>query len=470
MSLQMPEVIDGNGESLGLPDHFLNIPLIALRYSVRRVIALHLNTPSEVVDEETGYVNDYNGLAEFVGFSYLEIKHFGRQKSPTEELLEEWETRDNLQVSPTVGSLWEGLYILNRFDVMKDCQLAIVKDVEAFLRNKERQEDMIQPVQSNDVSQSSDHQVNEETILCKGDVDNNTPQFFDAFVSYNHEGKDLNFVKDMIQTLEGEPHKLKLFIPGRDDLPGAAKYVIEAKLIESRCRRMVIILSNNYLQSSACDFQSKFAHALSPGARSKKLIPVIIEPMKVIPQILRHVTLCDYTKVDLQEWFWNRLSSAIKQPLDPVASGWGQGSSSSCSSNGSMSSVASSPDSAIGQSLSSSSDIKMEISSESLEDIRSDWVDLSGDFSQNESSMSLSISPPSITSFSAPNPSYIATAKQAEKSSIVYKRQSSATGSTGSSGRGKKPDFKKRLMDRFGKLTSAKFKGSSSSSAKDNSS
>ncbi|XP_033731820.1 myeloid differentiation primary response protein MyD88-like [Pecten maximus] len=424
MSSQMPEVIDidGNGESLGLPDHFLNIPLITLRYSVRRVIALHLNTPSEVVDEETGYVNDYNGLAEFVGFSYLEIEHFGRQKSPTKELLEKWETRDNLQVSPTVGSLWKGLYILNRFDVMKDCQLAIVKDVEAFIRNQKRQQDIIQPVQSNDVSQSSDHQVKEETILCKGDVDNNYSQYFDAFVSYNHEGKDLHFVMDMIQTLEGEPHKLKLFIPGRDDLPGAAKYVIEAKLIESRCRKMVIILSNNYLQSSACDFQSKFAHALSPGARAKKLIPVIIEPMTVIPQILRYVSLCDYTKVDLQEWFWNRLSSAIKQPLDPVASCLVQVSSSSCSSNESiLSSVASSPDSAIGQSLPSSSDIRMEISSESLEDISSDWVDLSGDFSQNESSMSLSISPPSLTSFSAPNPSYIATAKQAEKTSIVYK-------------------------------------------------
>lgn len=456
----MPEVIDGNGESLALPDHFLNIPLIALRYSVRRVIALYLNAPSDVVDEDTGYVNDFSGLAEFVGFSYLEIKHFARQKSPTEELLEEWsETRENL-VSPTVGKLWEGLYILNRFDVMKDCQLAIVKDVEAYQRNKQREED-IRPVQINDVSQSSDQHVDEKAILCIGDVDNNSPQYFDAFVSYNHEGEDLNFVKNMIQTLEGEPHKLKLFIPGRDDLPGASKYVIEAKLIESRCRRMVIILSNNYLQSSACDFQSKFAHALSPGARSKKLIPVIIEPMRIIPQILRHVTLCDYTKVDLQEWFWNRLSSAIKQPLDPVASGWGQGSSSHSSSHGSISSMASSPDSAIGLSLSSSSEAKMEISSDSLEDMKSDWVDLSSDFSQSESEMSHSMSPPSVNSFSAPGPSCVSDSKSTGKHEVIYSRPTTT-------GKGKKSDLRKRMKARFEKITSAAFGGSSSSSAKVN--
>ena len=36
-----------------------------------------------------------------------------------------------------------------------------------------------------------------------------------------------------------------------------------------------------------------------------------------IPDILRHVTICDYTKPDLMEWFWDRLASSIKAPLDP---------------------------------------------------------------------------------------------------------------------------------------------------------
>lgn len=80
-------------------------------------------------------MNDFNGLAEHVGFNYLEIKHFGRQKSPTSQLLEEWETRDELE--PSIGKLWESLYILGRFDVMKDCQWAIGTSSGFFLQSNE---------------------------------------------------------------------------------------------------------------------------------------------------------------------------------------------------------------------------------------------------------------------------------------------------------------------------------------------
>lgn len=117
------EVVDDNGDSLGLPCHFSKIPLTALRISVRKVTALYLDDPSEVVDEDSGLVNDYNGLAELIGFNYLEIKSFSRQKSPTKEVLEEWESREHLE--PTIGKLWSYLTYLGRFDVMKDCRLAI---------------------------------------------------------------------------------------------------------------------------------------------------------------------------------------------------------------------------------------------------------------------------------------------------------------------------------------------------------
>lgn len=129
------EVVDDNGESLGIPQRYHKLPLTALRVSVRRVIALYLDDQSDIVDEDTGYVNDFNGLAEHVGFNYLEIKHFGRQKSPTSQLLEEWETRDELE--PSIGKLWESLYILGRFDVMKDCQWAIGTSSGFFLQSNE---------------------------------------------------------------------------------------------------------------------------------------------------------------------------------------------------------------------------------------------------------------------------------------------------------------------------------------------
>lgn len=60
------------------------------------------------------------------------------------------------------------------------------------------------------------------------------PTYYDAFVCYHPEGEDLKFVQTMIEKMETPQNKLKLFVPHRDDLPGASKHVISAKLIQDR--------------------------------------------------------------------------------------------------------------------------------------------------------------------------------------------------------------------------------------------
>ena len=52
------------------------------------------------------------------------------------------------------------------------------------------------------------------------------------------------------------------------------------------------------------------------GARSKKLVPILIENC-VIPEILQHMSRCDYTRKELIAWFWTRLVQSLKAPLDP---------------------------------------------------------------------------------------------------------------------------------------------------------
>lgn len=117
-----------------------------------------------------------------------------------------------------------------------------------------------------------------------------------------------------------------------------------------RCKRMVVVISDEYLDSDACDFQTKFALSLCPGklhlyilflsdiqsvqsvhacnihffcflihavtgARNKRLIPVKYKPMKKpFPSILRFLTLCDYTRPCTKSWFWVRLARALSQP------------------------------------------------------------------------------------------------------------------------------------------------------------
>ena len=314
------EIVDDNGESLMLDSRYTNIPLYALRTTARTKISLYLDNTSDIIDEDTGYVTDWNGLAELIGFNNLELKKFGRQKSPTKDLLDDWESAPQcLNYSPTLGNLWKILIELGRIDVIQDCRNIVIKDADNHIRFKERLQSDYLPVQENYISSPSDtpdHYVDETLLLVKDDVEGRVT-LFDAFICYNidSQGKDIAFVKEMINKLEKQ-YDLKLCVPGRDDLPGGSRYVTEAKLIESRCKRMIIVLSHEYLHSAACDFQVKFAHALAPGARSKKLIPVLIEPSVPIPQILRHVTLCDYTKQDLMEWFWERLAKSVKAPLD----------------------------------------------------------------------------------------------------------------------------------------------------------
>ncbi|KAL3836671.1 hypothetical protein ACJMK2_022093 [Sinanodonta woodiana] len=269
-----------------LADKYKLVPLDALRVSARRKLGLYLNLEGSF-NEDVGLVTDYNGLAELVGFSYLEIKNFERQKNPTDELLEVWTTRPEL--NPTVGNLWKYLLELGRVDILSDCESLIYKDCENYLLFKNKFNDQSCPIQEQIVTQSTDsepstdHYIDETAIMTIDDVATNTRTVYDAFVCYNPEGADLEFVKSMISILEGSEHGLKLFVPWRDDLPGASQNTICAKLIESR---------------------------------SKKLVPILIERCNV-PQILRFVTLCDYTKQDLLEWFWKRLAQALKAPLDP---------------------------------------------------------------------------------------------------------------------------------------------------------
>jgi len=56
---------------------------------------------------------------------------------------------------------------------------------------------------------------------------------YDAFVSYNPVRPDKDFVDKLIEELEVKQN-LKLFVPWRDDLPGAAHNTVCAKLIEHR--------------------------------------------------------------------------------------------------------------------------------------------------------------------------------------------------------------------------------------------
>ncbi|XP_053121364.1 myeloid differentiation primary response protein MyD88 isoform X1 [Hemicordylus capensis] len=281
------------------------VPLVALNYTARRRLGLFLNPRAPVA-------SDWTSLAEELGYEYLEIKNFEGKPDPTGRLLEDWERRCSPEAPATVGRLRQVLRLLGRHDILTDLGPAIENDCKKYLQRKQQQQ-AEQPLQVPAVDSSIPRSSETQGITTRDDPLGQVPEMFDAFICYCQE--DFHFVQEMIQELEQTEYKLKLCVFERDVLPGSCVWTITSELIEKRCKKMVVVVSDDYLNSDECDFQTKFALSLSPGARMKRLIPVKCRPMKKeFPSILRFITLCDYTNSSTKKWFWVRLAKSLLHP------------------------------------------------------------------------------------------------------------------------------------------------------------
>mgnify|MGYP003692238957 CR=1 FL=1 len=94
-----------------------NVPLHALNMSVRNKLGNFLDPEGFVTGD---YSNDFQGLAEVIGFDFQDIKNFHRHRKPTQEVLYQWGTRPEL--SPTVDNLIRHLQTIGRADdVITEC-------------------------------------------------------------------------------------------------------------------------------------------------------------------------------------------------------------------------------------------------------------------------------------------------------------------------------------------------------------
>ncbi|XP_021243732.1 myeloid differentiation primary response protein MyD88 [Numida meleagris] len=278
------------------------VPMVALNYGVRRRLGLYLNPRAATAA-------DWTALAEELGCDYLEIRRLEALPDPTAALLDEWQSR--CPGGATVGQLLELLRQLGRHDVLLELAGSVEEDCKKYLRRKQQETE--RPLQVPAVDSSVPKTSELMGITTRDDPYGHGTEMFDAFICYCQ--KDIHFVQEMIRELEQTEFKLKLCVFDRDVLPGTCVWSISGELIERRCRRMVVVVSDDYLESDECDFQTKFALSLSPGARLKRLIPVKCKTMKnEFPSILRFITICDYTNPCTKKWFWTRLAKSLLLP------------------------------------------------------------------------------------------------------------------------------------------------------------
>ncbi|XP_052042961.1 myeloid differentiation primary response protein MyD88 [Apodemus sylvaticus] len=287
--------------SVSVDSSMFSIPLVALNVGVRRRLSLFLNVRTTVAA-------DWTVLAEEMGFEYLEIRELETRPDPTRSLLDAWQGRSGA----SVGRLLEMLALLDREDILEELKHRIEEDCRKYLE-KLRSQESEKPLQVARVESSFPQTEELGGITTLDDPLGQRPELFDAFICYCPN--DIEFVKEMIQQLEQTDYRLKLCVSDRDVLPGTCVWSIASELIEKRCRRMVVVVSDDYLQSKECDFQTKFALSLSPGVQQKRLIPIKYKSMKKdFPSILRFITICDYTNPCTKSWFWTRLAKALSLP------------------------------------------------------------------------------------------------------------------------------------------------------------
>ncbi|XP_068706694.1 uncharacterized protein [Montipora foliosa] len=127
----------------------------------------------------------------------------------------------------------------------------------------------------------------------------------DVFVSYS--AKDDDWVKDNLQPLF-DGSNIKYIIHSRDFIPGKAFFDNMAANRVYSSRKVILVMSKNYLSSGFC--KDEMQMALFRAARNDEngyLIVVKIDGVKPqdIPKSLRHQTFIDYTSKE-EETTWKK--------------------------------------------------------------------------------------------------------------------------------------------------------------------
>uniref|UniRef100_A0A8W8NKF4 TIR domain-containing protein n=1 Tax=Magallana gigas TaxID=29159 RepID=A0A8W8NKF4_MAGGI len=141
---------------------------------------------------------------------------------------------------------------------------------------------------------------------------------YDAFVIYNPHGKDQEFVSLMTQVLTSPPYNLRLYVPWSDNNE-PFEAVATAENIEKRCKKVLVVISAESMESDLFHFQLRIAHSMSPSAKTRKIIPIRLDGTEV-PDMIRFSTPCDYYKQDLRVFIWDRIFASFKDYSRPKKS------------------------------------------------------------------------------------------------------------------------------------------------------
>lgn len=256
----------------------------------RRQLSTYLNVMQVIVPESTGLYRDYRGIGQQLQFSHQEMEQLKEHYDPFGRMLSFH--------SASALSLLELCRIIERigrYDVLDDMVETLREDVYTFQQQQQQQADE-QKRQKMEVATTVSDPVH---------------QWYDAYVCY--ADSDLDWVMDnIVDYLESPEHNLRLFVRARDMLGGQWIYETFSELIETQCRKVLIVLSPEFLRCADCTFQSQFAAGLALERRQRMLVPIIKEACP-LPPLIRMLTKIDMTRTrgNIPRWTLERLVLSV---------------------------------------------------------------------------------------------------------------------------------------------------------------
>jgi len=273
----------------------------------------------QLIKTENGLARDFRGLGQLMGFTSIEIEsRFANLYRPTYSLVESYINRNFMKdCSVTVKDLLNMLEQLERFDIIDDALPFLVGVVQSNINNRANSSPQSNGQLQNGgaalalcepaVSGTFDSQPSEKLTI---DDVNDHRIMYDAFVCFAIE--DYSYAQELISLLEEDGRR----VATANDLL-AVQYEHDAliKLIDRRCRKVLTVLTPNFLRSKECEFQTKFASeiAIKSGGSSPKIVPILFEPCddSQLPYMIRVISKIDMTDRGAHRWQIKKLLRSL---------------------------------------------------------------------------------------------------------------------------------------------------------------
>ncbi|KAG7175226.1 Myeloid differentiation primary response protein MyD88-like [Homarus americanus] len=277
-------------------------PIRLLSFVTRQHMATRLDS-RKVLLAAQGVHRDWRGVAEQANLDVSSISCWGKI-SPTEHCLHIWG-----QKCGTVQQLWNFLEAMDRFDVIDDTLEMIYADYDKCMSQGGGALAALPPPMDQLVSDVATYDSNVLTVDDHRNLSMGLGlQQYTALVLFADE--DIDFVQEMVEKLEGD-YGLKLCLKDRD-LVGGLQFESDSivRLIIERCTRVIVILSPEFLASSANNFFILFAHALSVDQRRRIVIPCLHKPC-VKPAVISFCHSLDYYRAKGYWNYWEKLRDSL---------------------------------------------------------------------------------------------------------------------------------------------------------------